>query len=133
IFEFKEDRQITHNSMFADYYHRRTPQKKSTTKLSKIRTSPSTKKTRPSPMCDQDRLVSSQEKNTSPSQEPVRFRGILKIIASGRSSTGIFAHSRFYRTPHLIASLTEPGLSSLNERTPCRRLRRPFDYVLDIE
>src|SRR5581483_1945815 len=110
IFEFKEDRQITHNSMFADYYHRRTPQKKSMTKLSKIRTSPSTKKTRPSPMSDQDRLVSSQEKNTSPTQEPVRFRGILKIIAFGQSSTGIFAHSRIYRTPRLIAYFIQSGI-----------------------
>ena len=43
---------------------------------------------------DQNRLVSSQEKNTSPMQEAVRFRGIHKIRDRSNSSTKI---SRIFR------------------------------------
>src|SRR5262249_22358478 len=86
-----KDRQITHNSMFADFLHRQTSPMKSTTTLSKIAILPPVQsKTRPSPIkSDQDRLVSSQEKNTNPTQGTVRFRGIPKINDQCDSSTKI--------------------------------------------
>jgi hypothetical protein len=44
-------------------------------------------KSDPRQLSDQDRLVSSQEKNTSPAQGSVRFRGIPNIEGSGNPST----------------------------------------------
>jgi len=61
---------------------------KSTTKLSKINNFPPVQdNTRPRQIVWPNRLVSSQEKNTSLMQEAVRFRGIHKIEASRDSST----------------------------------------------
>jgi hypothetical protein len=63
---------------------------KSATTLSKIDNSPRYKAI-PDPRhySDQDRLVSSREKNTGPTQGPVRFRGIHNISASLNPSNKI--------------------------------------------
>jgi hypothetical protein len=71
--------------MFADYLS--TPKAFGAT-LSKITLLPSVQsKTDPCHQSDQDRLVSSQEKNTSPTREAVRFRGIPKLEQLRHSST----------------------------------------------
>ncbi len=61
---------------------------KSTTKLSKIALLlPVQGNTRPSPIIRPSRLVSSQEKNTTPTQGTVRFRGIPNIEEPVNPST----------------------------------------------